>query len=348
MPRLLGRWPRPLIIAHRGACGVLPEQTLEAFDLAVRQGADAIEFDVVPTADGVLLARHESELSVTTNVADLPRFAARRASRVIDGAEIEGWFTEQFTAEEIRDLRARQRFTFRDHACDDRFQIATLDDVLRWRSSMPRPIELFIEIKHPSYFASIGLSIPKLLLQSFSRAGLSKRAGGVILKSFETRALRDLRGVGDLPLIQLLDAPDARPFDFTLAGDDRTYAELCTPNGLAQLAAEMDGIGAWKRLIVPAQSTDADGVAQPQLRLAPPTDLLRDAHAAGLFVSAWTFRDEPQFLAADYAGDPRREYAQFLQLGIDALITDFPATAHAAATLPPDLDATPSRLRITR
>ena len=329
MPRLASRLARPLIIAHRGASGLLPEQTLEGFDLAAKQGADAIELDIVPTRDGALLARHESELSVTTNIADLPQFAARRTRRLIDGTEFNGWLTDCFTAMDIRALRARQRFAFRDHSLDDRFQIPTLDDVLRWRSAAARPIGLFIEIKHPTYFAGIGLSIPNLLTQTLARFDLLKRDCGVALKSFETRVLRELRELTDLPLIQLLDAPDARPFDWAAAGDGRTYADLLTPQGLAEIAGYADGVGAWKRLIVPAEAHDADGAPSAQLRLSAPTHLIHDARAAGLFISAWTFRDEPQFLATDYAGDPRREYAQFIRLGIDGIITDFPATALA-------------------
>lgn len=330
MSRLAVESSRPLIIAHRGACGVLPEQTLEAFDLAVEQGADAIELDIIPTRDGVLVARHESNLSLTTNVADLSRFASRRGSRTLDGEVINGWFAEDFSVDELRMLRARQRFAFRDHSFDDRFQVPTLDDVLRWRSAASRPIDLFIEIKHPTYFASIGLPLPDLLIQSLSRFDLLRRDCGLAFKCFETRVLRELRELCDLPLVQLLDGPDARPFDFVAAGDHRTYADLLTPRGLAQLIEYADGVGPWKRLIVPAQATDADAAAHQQPSLAPPTHLIRDAHAAGLFVSAWTFRDEPQFLAADYADDPRREYAQFIQLGIDGIITDFPATARAA------------------
>lgn len=307
----------------------MPEQTIEAFDLAVRLGADAIELDVVPAGDGVLLARHENELSATTNVAHRPQFARRRTSRVVDGGKVTGWFSEDFAAEELRRIRARQRFAFRDHSFDDRFPVPTLDDVLRWRSSFNLSTRVFIEIKHPTYFAGRGLAIPPLVKETLGRHGLLDPKGGIVLMSFETDVLRELRATTDLPLIQLLDAPEARPYDWTARGESRTYADLLTAEGLAQIAAYADGIGPWKRLIVPAAGPDADDAAR-DVALAGPTSLVKDAHDAGLFVCAWTFRDEPQFLARDYHGDPAREYAHFHPLALDAFITDFPATAVAA------------------
>lgn len=330
VPRLERPTTRPLVIAHRGASGIVPEQTIEAFDLAVRLGADAIELDVVPTGDGVLLARHENELSATTNVAHRPQFARRRASRVIEGGTVTGWFSEDFASDEIRRIRARQRFPFRDHSFDDRFPVPTLDDVLRWRSSFNLSTRVFIEIKHPTYFAGRGLAIPPILVETLGRHRLPGREGGVVLMSFETEVLRGLRATTDLPLLQLLDAPEARPYDWTARGDARTYADLLTPEGLAQIATYADGIGPWKRLIVPATGPDADDDAAGDVTLAKPTSLVKDAHDAGLFVCAWTFRDEPQFLARDYAGDPAREYAHFHPLTLDAFITDFPATAVTA------------------
>lgn len=329
MSRLARPTSRPLVIAHRGASGIVPEQTIEAFDLAVRLGADAIELDVVPTRDGLLLARHENELSATTNVAGRPEFASRRTSRVVEGGTATGWFSEDFTADEITRLRARQRFRFRDHAFDNRFPIPTLDHVLRWRSSFNLNTQIFIEIKHPTYFAGRGLPIPPLLTEALARHGALGRDGGVVLMSFETQVLKELRSTTDLPLIQLLDAPDAQPFDWTASRDARTYADLLTANGLAQIATYADGIGPWKRLIVPGMGPDADDTTS-DVTLAAPTSLIAHAHAAGLFVCAWTFRDEQQFLARDYAGDPIREYAQFRPLALDAFITDFPATALAA------------------
>ena len=324
----------PIVIAHRGASGRMPEQTLEAFDLALDQGADAIELDVVPTRDRVLIARHENELSLTTDVADHGEFESRRLSRGIEGNTITGWFAEHFLAAEIRTLRARQRFPFRDHLLDDRFTIPTLDEVLEWlisrRKALGRPIGLFIEIKHPTHFVGIKIDVADLLLRMLASHNLLGADAGVVAMSFETRVLRGLRSRTDLPLVQLLDAGESQPFDWNHAGDERTYADMITPAGLAEIARYANGIGPWKRLIVPAESEDKEGGAGGISRLAGPTSLITDAHAAGLFVCSWTFRDEGQFLASNYAGDPKKEYEQFYQLGLDGVITDFPETAVAA------------------
>lgn len=330
MSRLAHSLPCPVIIAHRGASGHLPEQTLEAFDLAITQGADAIEFDIVPTRDGVLLARHESELSATTNVSDCSVFSNRRTRRAIEGVTLAGWFTEDFTASEIRSLRARQRFAFRDRSFDDRFDVPTLDEVLRWRSTLSRPIRIFVEIKHPSYFAGVGLPVNEMLIRTLQKHDAIRRDSGLVLMSFETQILQQMRSYSDLPLIQLLDAPDTQPFDWTIANDPRTYADLLTPAGLGGISAYADGIGPWKRLIVPTLPPDGGDTSVDELRLATPTSLVADAHAAGLFVCTWTFRNEPQFLASDYAESPLLEYAQFAQLGVDGFITDFPSTAFQA------------------
>jgi glycerophosphoryl diester phosphodiesterase len=320
----------PIIIAHRGACGILPEQTLEAFDLAIQQGANTIELDIVPTRDGILLARHENELSLTTNVSDEARLSARRTTRLIDAGAMTGWFTEDLTADEIQTLRARQRFEFRDHSHDHQFAIPTLDDVLRWKDRQSKKVGVFIEIKHPTYFTRIGLDPTSLLLRTLESHGLNERESGIVLMSFETRVLRELRDRTPVPLVQLLDAPQAQPFDWAESKDPRTYADLINPAGLKQISTYADGIGPWKRLIVPACESDTDGMVHDRPQLARPTSLIADAHAAGLFVCSWTFRDESRFLAADYADDPAREYRQFSQLKINGLITDYPATATAA------------------
>jgi glycerophosphoryl diester phosphodiesterase len=195
--------------------------------------------------------------------------------------------------------------------------------VLAWRANRRNRIPLFIEIKHPTHFRALGLPPADLLMQTLTRYGLLDRESGVVLMSFETQVLRELRQAVSLPLVQLLDAPDARSFDWTDFGRVPTFADLITPAGLAGIAAYADGIGPSKRLIVPV--SDCGGIE----RIEPPSSLIADAHTAGLFVCAWTFRDEPQYLSADYAGNAGREYAQFLQLGLDAFITDFPATAVA-------------------
>jgi len=311
----------PLIIAHRGASGHRPEHTLEAYELAIEMGADFIEPDLVITKDGVLLARHESELSKTTDVADHPELAGRRTTKRIDGREITGWFSEDLTFAEITTLRARERHPFRSHEHDGRFKIPTFSEVLDLASNRSREtgrtIGVYPETKHPSYFRSLGLPLEEPLVAALRDKGYSGRQAPVFIQSFETANLQALRQQTDLPLVQLLDS-HGRPWDLAAAGDPRTYADLATPQGLAAIAGYADGIGPNKRLIVPVG---------PSAELLPPTSLVADAHRAGLAVHVWTFRNEDTFLPPGYGGVPEREYEQFFDLDVDGVFSDFTAVA---------------------
>ncbi|HEY9421751.1 MAG TPA: glycerophosphodiester phosphodiesterase [Thermoanaerobaculia bacterium] len=314
----------PLIIAHRGASGYRPEHTLEAYELAVELGADFIEPDLVSTRDGVLIARHENDLSETTDVADHPEFADRRRTKRIGRNEPTGWFSEDFTLAEIKTLRARERLPARDQSYNGRFQVPTFQEVLdlarRKSAETGRTIGVYPETKHPTYFRSIGLALEDPLLATLEAAGYRGRNAPVYIQSFETGNLRELRRRTDLPLIQLLEV-QGQPFDLTVAGDPRTYRDLATPEGLAAIVTYADGIGPNKRLIVPI---GADGGLQP------PTSLVADAHRAGLLVHAWTFRSDGPFLALNYEGNHRREYEQFFRLGVDGVFSDFADHAVAA------------------
>lgn len=311
----------PIIIGHRGASGHRPEHTLASYALAADLGADFLEPDVVPTRDGALVARHENEISETTDVAGHPEFRDRRTTKTVDGRTVTGWFTEDFTLAEIKTLRARERLATRDHSFDGRFEVPTLDEILalaRAKSAETgRTIGIYPETKHPTYFRTIGLPLEERLVLALHRSGYAGRHAAVFLQSFETGNLRLLRGMTDLPLIQLLDE-SGRPWDLEAAGDRRTYRGLATPAGLAGIAEYADGIGPGKRLIVPGRPGGA---------LGDPTALVADAHRAGLLVHPWTFRSDPPFLAPEYAGDPQRELAQFLALGVDGLFSDFPGDA---------------------
>ena len=315
MSRAVNRYP--LVIAHRGASGYRPEHTLEAYELAIAMGADFIEPDLVITRDGVLLARHESELSRTTDVAEHPEFAGRQTLKRIDGHEVTGWFTVDFTFAEVSTLRARERHPFRSHEHDGRFKIPTFDEVLDLAKSksqeLGRPIGVYPETKHPTYFRSLGLPLEEPLLAALEAKGHRGSLPPVFIQSFETGNLQALRRQTDLPLIQLL-GNHGQPWDLAAAGDPRTYDDLATPRGLAAIADYADGIGPNKRLIVPAG---------PDGRLLPATSLVADAHRAGLAVHSWTFRSEEPFLASDYAAEPAREYEQFFDLGVDGLFSDF-------------------------
>lgn len=309
----------PIVIAHRGASGYLPEHTLAAYQLAVEQGADFIEPDLVITRDGVLIARHENEIGETTDAA--ARFPDRRTTRLVDGGEVTGWFAEDFTLAEIKTLRARERLAFRSQARNGEFEVPTfleiLDLVAQLEREHGRRIGLYPETKHPSYFRRIGLPLEEPLLDALHGRGYRTAEHPVFIQSFEVGNLQDLGTRTGLRLIQLLDEKGA-PWDFVASGDPRTYADLATPAGLREIARYAAGIGPHKRLIVPQD---------PVGSLGSPTTLVSDAQAAGLQVHPWTFRTEALFLHRDYAGDPLAEFRQFLDLGVDGVFADFPDVA---------------------
>jgi len=294
---------RPLVIAHRGASGYRPEHTLEAYRLAVDMGADFIEPDLVSTKDGVLIARHENEIGSTTDVAD--RFPDRKRSKTIDGQSLTGWFTEDFTLAEIKTLRARERLAFRSHAYDGQFGIPAFDEILdlarRLGEARRRPVGVYPETKHPTYFRSISLPLEERLLESLQRHGWNDRAAPVFIQSFEQDNLRELRKKTSVRLIQLVST-----------------SSMVEGDGLKSIAAYADGIGPEKRLLIPV---NADGA------LAPPTDLVARAHALNLLVHVWTVRKESEFLPAAYRGDVGAEFDMLRRLGVDGVFTDFPDLA---------------------
>ncbi len=318
---------RPLVIAHRGASGYRPEHTLAAYELAIQMGADYIEPDLVMTQDGVLVARHENEISGTTDVATRPEFRDRQTTKMIDGQTITGWFTEDFTLAELKTLRVKERLPrLRSTEFDGLFDIPTLVEMLellqRQSAATGPMIGIYPETKHPTYFNAIGLSLEEPLVNILNQYGLCDRNSPVFIQSFETANLKALKQITDVSLVQLVN-DIGQPYDFIADpqrcnNSHRTYRDLVTPQGLREIADYADAIGVNKRLIVP---TGANG------ELLPPTSLLDDAHAQGLQVHGWTFRNEEVFLAPDYQGNPELEYQQFYRLGIDGLFSDFPDTA---------------------
>jgi glycerophosphoryl diester phosphodiesterase len=324
----------PLVIGHRGASGYRPEHTLEAYRLAIAQGADYVEPDLVSTADGVLVARHENEISGTTDIAAHPEFAGRRTTRTIDGVSVTGWFTEDFTLAELKTLRAIERLPQvrpGNTAYNGLFPVPTLQEVIDLVKAesrrLHRRIGIYPETKHPTYFRSIGRPLEEPLVRTLKRNGWGGRHAPVFIQSFETANLRRLDRMIDVPLVQLLQVAGA-PYDFVAAGDPRTYQDLVTPAGLRWVARYADGAGLEKQLIVPR---DAAG------NLGTPTTVVRDAHRAGLRVHAWTFRSENTFLSADFRigtdpaahGNYLAEYRLFFRLGLDGVFSDFPD--HAVA-----------------
>ncbi len=289
-----------IVIAHRGASGERPEHTLESYRLAIAQGADYIEPDLVMTRDGVLVARHEPEIGGTTDVARHPEFASRRRAQVIDGERMEGWFTEDFTLAEIKTLRARERLPRirpGNVAFDGQFEVPTFDEILQLVTSENRRrrgrtgIGVYPETKHPEHFRQLGLPQEAAVLQALERHLYADFGSPVFIQSFDHRNLRMLRDMTRLPLVQLLEQEIGDPLD--IAG----YA-------------------------------DAIGICKP---LAT-ADSVRAAHAAGLKVHVWTFRAENEFLPADLRvgtsvtdhGRLQEEIDRYLALGIDGFFTDHP------------------------
>jgi glycerophosphoryl diester phosphodiesterase len=322
-----------LVIGHRGASGYRPEHTLAAYELAAKQGADYIEPDLVITKDGVLVARHEPEISTTTDVANHPEFASRKTTKTIDGDPFTGWFTEDFTLAELKTLRAKERIPLlrpRNTAYDGKFEVPTFQEVLdlrkRLSKELRREIGVYPETKHPTYFRSIGLPLEEPLVRTLRRGGLDRKRAPVFVQSFEVGNLRALDTQLKVPLVQLFGVKTRRPYDFVLSGDPRTYAQLATPAGLAFVATYADGAGPSKDYIVPR---DENGCS------LPPTSLVGDAHKAGLLVHPYTFRAENSFLPCELrsSADPAEygnfaaEVRQFLDLGVDGLFTDHPDLA---------------------
>ncbi len=323
----------PLVIAHRGASGYRPEHTLAAYELGARLGADYVEPDLVRTKDGVLVARHENEISGTTDVATRPEFADRRTTKVIDGLSLTGWFTEDFTLAELKTLRAVERIPAlrpRNTRFNGFYEVPTFQEVIdltkRLSKELGRPIGIYPETKHPTYFRDIGLPLEEPLVRVLNRNGLNSRRAKVFVQSFEVGNLQALDDELRVPLVQLLGARTQKPWDFVVSGDPRTYADMATPAGLEDIAEYADGVGPSKDYIVPR---DAAGNS------LPPTSFVDDAHRAGLLVHPYTFRNENSFLPLELRssddpaayGNAAAEYEQFFELGVDGLFSDNADTA---------------------
>ena len=345
-----------LVVAHRGAGGALPEETLEAYAMAIDQNADAIEPDVVSTKDGVLIARHDPNLAYSTDVALHPEFAARKRSMNVDGETQEGWFASDFTLAEIKTLGGTSTDAERPQQFNGKYKIATIQEVIDMIKKSAKPIALYVETKNPSFHRQLGLPLEDKLLAMLSAAGWNSKDAPVFVQSFEPGSLKSMRSKGStLRMVQLIDADDVdlktgaltyaapydRPFDWAAAGDQRLFSAMVTPAGLAEIKTYADGIGPWKRYIVSVKGTvGADGklsdvngdakINEADSTTLPPSTLVADAHKAGLFVHPYTFRNEKRRLALDYKGDPKAEYKQFYQLGVDGVFSDFADTALAA------------------
>jgi glycerophosphoryl diester phosphodiesterase len=325
----------PIVFAHRGVSGYRPEHTLAAYELAVQMGADSLEPDLVSTKDGVLVARHEPWLGHTTDVADRPEFADRQVTKVVSGRQIaDEWFVEDFTLAELKTLRAIEPLpAIRQHNTiyDGRWEIATFDeiiDLVKRSSRGGRQVGLFPETKHPTYFESIGLPLEEPLIRAIQRNGLDRPNSGVMVQSFEPTSLRKLNEALKVPVVQAITTSGS-PYDTIANGEGPTFADMVTPDGLREIATYADWIGPNKNLVIP-RNADAT--------LGEPTSLVDDAHAAGLRVAAYTFRNENQYLPADMRigtnpgdyGDAFAEYLAFYEVGVDGVWSDNPDTAMLA------------------
>ncbi len=327
LPAMAQPKPRPIVIGHRGASGERPEHTLLSYRLAIAEGADFIEPDLVVTKDGQFVVRHENEIGGTTDVASRPEFAARKATKTIDGQAITGWFTEDFTLAEIKTLRARERLpALRPESAkfDGQAQILTYKEVVDLAAAeskrLGRTIGTYPEMKHPSYFAGIGLPVEQRLADALKAYGLNSKIAPVFVQCFEVAPLKTFRPLSEARTVQLV-SPDGGPADKT----GLTYKAMLQPDGLKAMAAWADGLGPELTLVIPT----VDG------GLGPATDLVANAHAAGLAVHPWTVRAENAFLppklrrGSDPAahGDVDALYKALFAAGVDGLFSDFPGLA---------------------
>jgi glycerophosphoryl diester phosphodiesterase len=359
-PTLSGK--DPIVVGHRGACGYLPEHTLESYTKAIEMGADFIEPDLVMTKDGELVVRHEPMLSGTTNVADIPGFASKKSIKNVDGASIEDWFVSDFTLEEIKQLKAKQSLAERPQQYNNLYAIPTFKEVIalakQKSTETGRVIGVYPETKHPTFHEMLNLKISDKLLEELTNAGWNSSTAPVFVQSFEVSNLQYIRSKSTVKIIQLLSCSgvaingdliftipagepisEGQPYDWYLNGDTRDFGFFRTAQGLDFVKTYANGIGPWKPFIIPYKGIDAnnDGIADDlnadgkvndtDKDAITPTNLIAEAHKRGLMVHAYTFRDESRRLLRNYSNNPILEYQAFYKLGLDGLFTDFPDTA---------------------
>jgi glycerophosphoryl diester phosphodiesterase len=346
----------PIVIGHRGAPGYLPEHTLAGYRRAIEQGASFIEPDLVMTKDGAFIARHEPMLGGTTDVAS--KFgASRKSTRMVDGVSVTDYFASDFTLAEIKTLRAIQPVAGRPQQFNGRFEIPTLDEIIalakRQSAKLGRNVGIYPEIKHSTFHETeFGTKVfEDKLVATLHAAYGNTTAAPVFIQSFESANLQYLNGKTDIKLVQLIDANDVkadgtldltapydRPYDFTVNGDPRTFQDLVSPSGLAFVKSYADGIGPWKPYLVSTVDDGIDRTGDGTLtindrRVDGSTGVIEAAHAAGLLVHAYTFRND----ASGYGfADPKAEMAYYFNRGVDGLFTDFPDTGVAALASVPE------------
>lgn len=337
--------PKILVVGHRGASALRPEHTLASYQKAIDDGADFIEPDLVSTQDGVLVTRHENEIGGTTNVSTLSQFADRKTTKNIDGKDLTGWFTEDFTLSELQQLKARERipeFRPANTAYNDLYPVPTLEQVIELAEAHYKKtgkiIGLYIETKHPTYFKNQKLAMEDTLLKTLAKYEYTRDIAPVYLQSFEVQNLKDLKNELDrhktikhAQIIQLYDAKTSQPADFVESGETKTYADLATAQGLKDVAKYANGVGPSKGYIL---NFNDDGSVQT-------TSFISDAHTAGLKVHPYTFRPENNYLptplkcsqdkpAERCPSGALKEFEAYFKAGVDGVFTDDPALGREA------------------
>ena len=359
-PTLSGK--DPLIVGHRGASGYLPEHTIASYTKAIELGADFIEPDLVMTLDGVLVVRHEPMLSGTTNVSEIPAFASKKTTKNVDGAMVEDWFVSDFTLAEIKQLKAKQAFAERSQEYNNLYDVPTFTEVIALAkekaAQLGKTIGIYPETKHPAYHEALNLKISDKLLDELTTAGWNNASSPVYVQSFEVSNLQYIRSKSTVKIIQLLSCYDValngdlifdvpageaisngQPYDWYLQGDTRDFSFFTTDAGLDFVKTYANGIGPWKPFIISYKGIDAnnDNIADDRnadgkindadKEAIAPSNLIEKAHARGLQVHAYTFRNESRRLLSNYNNNPILEYQAFYKLGLDGLFTDFTDTA---------------------
>lgn len=334
--------PEILIIGHRGASALRPEHTLAAYQKAIDDGADFIEPDLVATKDGYLVARHENEIGETTNVSELPQFADRKTTKVIDGVPLTGWFTEDFHLNELNQLKARERIPQirpNNVQYNDLYNIPTLEQIIELADQhyqkTGKIIGLYIETKHPTYFQQQNLALENSLLMSLAKHKYTREIAPVYLQSFEISNLKAMReqldqlnSIKQIKIIQLYGGKSTQPADAAMQKLTINYGDMATVAGLKEVAKYADGVGPSKTYIL------------PNTQAATVTSFVKDAHAVGLKVHPYTLRPENEFLPdyLDCGVNPAercetgaiKEYELFFEAGVDGIFTDDPGLGRKA------------------
>ncbi|XP_072935956.1 glycerophosphodiester phosphodiesterase, periplasmic-like [Epargyreus clarus] len=322
---------KPIVIAHRGASGYVPEHTSGAYALSITMGSDYVEPDLVMTKDGHLVARHENELTLSTDVAKRPEFANRYSNKIVDGRRVSGWFTEDFTLEELKTLRAVERIPIirpGNARMDEAFDIPTFQEIIDLVKAMEvsenRKIGIYPELKHGTYFQQIGLAMEQPVVDIFHRNGYRNIEDHAFIQSFEVSNLKQLKQITNLRLIQLFGSRAGQPYDQIVLATGLTYGNMATAEGLKEIATYAHAVGPEKGYIIPRDENNT---------LGTPTSFVRDAHDAGLLVHPYTFRAENPYLPAEFQGvdstvsgigDYSGELRAFIETGIDGLFADQP------------------------